>query len=403
MKFTKAAVIALKRPANKADHVEWDDDLPGFGVRMRGDSKTWLVQYRVGLRQRRESLGDLRKVALEDARKAARQRFARAHLGVDPVAEKAKARTAAAAAALTVGSVADKYLTVKEATHRPNTHTAARRYLMKYWRPLRDRPLDSVKRADVAALLHDLTKAHGRVAASRARSTLSATFAWAAREGLVDLNPVTATNIPDAGIKARERVLSLAELAMVWRACRNDSFGRIVKLLMLVGARRNEVGGLRWSEVDLEASTVTIPGERVKNGRTLMLPLAPAAIDILRSAPRLEGRPYVFGRTGEGFGSWSSVMTDLRHRIIASGEKLSAFSLHDLRRSAATGMAELGVAPHIVEQILNHQSGSKKGIAGIYNRATYAAEVRSALARWAEALLAAVENRESKVTPLRRA
>jgi hypothetical protein len=200
MKFTKAAVAALKRPADKADHVEWDDDLPGFGVRMRGDTKTWLVQYRVGLQQRRESLGDVRQVLLEDARRIAHQRFAQAHLGIDPVAERAKARTAAAAAALTVGAVADRYLAVKEAMHRPNTHVAARRYLTKHWRPLRDRPLDNVKRADVAALLHDLTKAHGRIAAARARSQLSALYIWSMKEGLAEANPVASTNAPVAGV-----------------------------------------------------------------------------------------------------------------------------------------------------------------------------------------------------------
>ena len=342
----------------------------------------------------------MRKVKLEDARKAAQQRFAKVKLGVDPAAEKAKARAAAAAASLTFGSVASKYLAAKEATHRPNTHTAARRYLTKNSRSLRDRPLDSIKRADVAALLHDLTRTSGPVAASRARSQLSALYSWAMKEGLCEVNPVVSTNVPDAHVKPRDRVLSMAELAAIWRACRSDNFGAIVKLLTLTAARRNEIGMLLWSEVDLDAGVITIPGERVKNGRALTLPLAPAATDILRSVPRREDRPYVFGRTGKGFGSWSSVMTDLRHRIIANGNKVPDFSLHDLRRSAATHMAEGHVAPHVVEQILNHQSGSKRGIAGIYNRAVYAAEVRSALARWAETLLAAVENRPARVVSL---
>jgi hypothetical protein len=189
MKFTKATVATLKRPADKADHVEWDDDLPAFGVRMRGDSKTWLVQYRVGQQQRRESLGDVRKVRLEDARKAAQQRFAQVRLGVDPAAEKAKAKVAAAAAKLTLGAVIEPYLTVKEEAHRPNTHAAARRYLMQYWRPLHDRPLNTIKRADIAAMLHDFTKKHGVVAAGRARSQLSALFSWALREGMCERKP----------------------------------------------------------------------------------------------------------------------------------------------------------------------------------------------------------------------
>jgi integrase len=398
MKLTMAAVAALKRPADRADHVEWDDDLPGFGVRMRGDSKTWLIQYRVGSQQRRESLGDIRKVRLEDARKAARQRFAQTHLGVDPTAEKAKARVAA----VTFGAVADRYLAVKEGVLRPSTFTAAKRYLIMHWQPLRARPLDSVKRADVAALLHDLTKAHGKVAAARARSRLSALFGWAMREGLCEANPTVATNVPDAGVKARERVLTLDELAAVWRACRDDDFGRIVKLLTLTAARRMEIGGLRWAEVDLDAGTLTIPGERVKNGRTLMVPLVPAAASILRSTPRREGRIYVFGQRGAAFNGWEKSTADLRRRVMAAtGRELVDFRLHDLRRSAATGMADIGIAPHIIEAALNHVSGHKGGVAGIYNRSTYSAEKRQALDRWADHVAGVVEGRKGKIVPLR--
>jgi hypothetical protein len=106
MRLTKDAVIALGLPSGKTDHIEWDETLPGFGVRLRGNGKRWVVQYRAGAQQRRESLGDVRKVSLEDARKIARQRFAQVELGVDPAAERAQAR----AQALTLGVVIDRYL-----------------------------------------------------------------------------------------------------------------------------------------------------------------------------------------------------------------------------------------------------------------------------------------------------
>jgi integrase len=402
MKFTTAAVAALKKPADKADHVEWDPTMPGFGVRLRGDSKTWLIQYRVGSQQRRESIGSVYKVSLEDARRVARQRFAQARLGVDRAAEKAKARVAAAAAALTLGAVTDRYLAVKEGVLRPSTFAAAKRYFATHWRPLRDLPLDAVRRADVAARLHDLTKAHGPVAAARARSHLSALFTWAMREGLVEANPTIATNDPAAGVKARERVLTGDEIKVLWAACRDDSFGKIVKLLLLTGARREEIGGLRWDEVDLDAGTVTITGERTKNGRTLSLPLPALALDILRSMPRREDRAYVFGKSGAGFGGWSAATVDLRARIMAAnGGKMPDWRLHDLRRTMATGAAELGVQPHIVEACLNHVSGHKAGIAGVYNKAAYDREKGIALKLWADHLTAVVEGRKSKVVPLR--
>ena len=118
VKLTKDAVNALTLPPGKTDHFEWDDALPGFGVRLRGQAKTFVVQYRVGAQQRRESLGDVRRITLEDARKIARQRFAQAELGVDPAAERAKAR----ATTLTLGVVSSRYLEAKKGVVRPNTY-----------------------------------------------------------------------------------------------------------------------------------------------------------------------------------------------------------------------------------------------------------------------------------------
>ena len=196
MKLTTAVVADLALPPGKGDHIEWDDTLPGFGVRLRGRSKGWVVQYRFGRQQRRESLGDVRKVKLDDARRIARQRFAQVEMGTDPAAE----REVATAAALTLAAAADRYLGARRDRMRPNTYKAAERYFGVYWKPLHDRPLVAIKRADVAVRLQELTQAHGRTAAARARDYLSAMFSWAMREGLCEANPVLATNDPAAGI-----------------------------------------------------------------------------------------------------------------------------------------------------------------------------------------------------------
>src|SRR5215469_8181216 len=137
MKFTTETVNALRPPSGKGDHIYWDYDLPGFGVRLRGDTNRWVVQYRVGTQQRRESLGDVRKIRLDDARKIARQRFAQVELGVDPAAERARAR----AATLTLAIVSDRYLEVKKDVMRPNTYKAAERYFRVHWKPLHERPI----------------------------------------------------------------------------------------------------------------------------------------------------------------------------------------------------------------------------------------------------------------------
>jgi len=289
MKFTKEALAALALPSGKTDYFEWDDELPSFGVRLRGRSRRWVVQYRVGTQQRRESLGDVRKVKLDDARKIARQRFARVELGSDPAAERA-----AAAARLTLGETAARYLDAKREVMRAGSFKAATRYLNVYWKPFHDHALDGVKRAHLAARLQELTKRHGRTAAARARGTLSAMFSWSMREGFCEANPIIATNDPAADILPRERVLSDDEIRIVWNACGDDAAGRVTKLLLLTGCRRDEIGALRWSEI--EAGVLTIPGTRTKNGRALVLPLPAVAIELLAAMPKQDGGDFAFGR-----------------------------------------------------------------------------------------------------------
>jgi integrase len=393
MKLTKDAVAALVRPGDKTDHIVWDETLPGFGVRLRGDTKRWIVQYRAGTQQRRESLGDVRKVSLEDARKIARQRFAQVELGVDPAAERARASVQA----LTLGVVIGRYLDAKRDRLRLNTFKAAERYFAAHWKPLHGRPLDTIKRADVAARLQELVKAHGRTSAARARDNLSALFGWAMKEGLCEFNPVMATNDPTEGMPTRDRVLTDSEIRAVWRACQDDDFGAIIKLLLLTGCRREEIGALKWSEVDLDTGVMTIPGTRTKNHRTLELMLPEVAIDILRSQPRRR-RNYVFGVRGGAFSAWSYSTVKLNARIVeAEGKPLASWRLHDLRRTMRTNLGKLNVQPHIAELAINHAKG---GVEAIYDRYRYQREIAAALARWADHVLALVEGRESNVVAL---
>jgi integrase len=216
-------------------------------------------------------------------------------------------------------------------------------------------------------------------------------------EGWTTANPVIGTRKP-ADPKPSEHVLSDADLARVWRACGDDDFGRIVRLLILLGSRRSEVGGMCWSELDLDADAWTLPAERSKNHRQHVIALPPAAIEIIESVPRTS-RDHLFGdRAGKGFTSWSRGRQDLDQRLAG---KVRPFRLHDLRRSTATKMADIGVEPHVIEAALNHYSGHRAGIAGIYNKSKYERAVKAALARWSEHVLALVEGRESKVVTLR--
>jgi len=400
MKFTKQSLANLALPEGKIDAIFFDGTLPGFGVRLRAGGKAvWIIQYRVGHHQRRETLGDIRKITLDAARSAARRRFAQVMLGADPAAEKAEAKQRNK---LTLGSLTAQYLDFKQPLLRPSTHSADRRYLTTHWKPLHDLPVHLIKRRNVAATLNEIIAQNGKVAAARARGSLSAFFVWAVSEGLAEENPTIGTNNPAAGIEPRARVLKAGELRAIWRACAEDDFGRITRLLMLLGTRRDEIGGLRWDEFDLDVGMLTIPGTRTKNHHPLVLPLAPTALDILRSAPCREGRDFVFGGRGGGFSSWSYSTIALGVRITAAeGAPLAPWTLHDIRRSVATHLAELGVLPHVVETILNHRSGHKAGVGGVYNRAVYEREVRAALLMWADHLQSIVEGTDHKVVPLR--
>jgi integrase len=191
------------------------------------------------------------------------------------------------------------------------------------------------------------------------------------------------------------------ELAAVWNACLGDDFGRIIRLLILTGCRREEIGALRWSENDLNAGTMTIPGERTKNYRAHKLTLPPAALEILNSIERHEGRDYVFGDRGGAYSAWSYSTKALNLRIALKGRSPAHWTLHDLRRTMRTGLSRLGIPPHVAELCINHSR--KNSVEATYDRYSYEPEVARALARWADFVLAVVEGREAKVVALRSA
>lgn len=399
MKLTDTIVAGLELPAGKTEHFEWDDALPGFGIRIRVGARRWYIQYRVGRQQRRESLGDVRKIKLEAARKIARQRFAAVELGSDPAADRGKAKADAVAAKNTLGAVADRYLSIKKGELRPSSYTAARRYMTQHWRGLRPLPITTIKRADIAAVMQEIVAERGRIAAARARANLSALFGWATREGLCETNPVGATHNPEKGVMSRERVLDDSELRAIWDACQDDAFGRIIKLLILSGCRRCEVGDLRWSEIDLDSGVLVIPGERVKGRRMLMLTLPPIALEILRAVPRRDGQKFVFGKTGRaGFVGYAYALMALNARItVNTGKPLAPWTLHDLRRTMRTGLGKIGIAPHLAEIAIGH---AQPGIQAIYDKYSYQAEIKTALARWAEYVTSVIEDRPSNVVSM---
>jgi integrase len=383
MKFTQSAVDKFKIKAGKAEHIEFDDAMPGFGLRVRvGDKtqhRTFIAQYKIGSKHRRITLGNAGKVTLEDAQKRAKIIFGKVADGKDPANEKAEARQVASH---TLGAKIADYLEVRAVTMKPRSHEETKRHLEKQWKPLHGLALASIGCANVAAHVSTIAKGSGPVAANRSRASLSAFFRWAIGEGLCDHNPVAGTNKQDeAG--PRERSLSDAEAAAVWLAAPDNDYGRIVRLILLTGCRRAEIGSLQWPEVDLKEKTITLPGERTKNKRQHVVPLCDAALTILKDILQRGNREYVFGMGQGGYSGWSKSKREIDKTAKPRGE----WTLHDLRRTVRTGLGKLGVQPHVAEAVLNHLPPK---LIRTYDRNTYATEKRDALERWAAHLKLAV-------------
>jgi integrase len=394
VKLTDANVTKLIRPTDKSDHIEFDDALPGFAARWRSGAKpSWIFQYRIGNRQRRRKIGVVGAMPASAARDIAVKWYSQTRLGVDPAATIEKTL---AAQAETFGAGLDLYLARQAKRLRPRSLIEVRRHLLTHAKPLHRASLAEIGRRDVSRVVSRVAESSGPTAANRVGSSLAAYLAWCVREGWLDVN--VAATINKLHEETRARVLTDDELRQIWQATGgNDPYSAIVRLLMLLGCRRAEIGGLRWSEIDFDAATITLPAGRVKNAKEHLIPLPAAAAEILKAQCR-DGRDHVFSDRGRhGFRSWSRGKAALDARAGIS----PGWVLHDLRRTFSTRLnGELGVAPHIVEHLLNHISG-RSAISRIYNRAIYASEKAAALALWAEHLVALVEDRPSKIVALR--
>jgi integrase len=396
IKFDRRNLDSLPGPAEgKSEVIHWDADLPGLGLRILATGgRTWIVRYRVGKQSRVVSLAKANAVTPAEARKKAGTILAKAKLGQDTRTE---IDTARAQASDTFDKLAARYLQTLEARRRASYVRDVRRYLLTDARPLHDLPVTAITRAKVAGLLADIAT-RAPVAADRCRVALSTMFAWAMKQGLAETNPAAqVARIVEP--RARERTLSVEELRDVWLATEGPGdFNAAVRLLLLTGQRREEVGAMTWGEIDTrmpDKASWSLSGERTKNRRAHDVPLSSAALAVLAGIHRRNDRALVFGTGAGGFSGWSKGKAALDARIAANRAKaagrpkpttadaLAPWRLHDLRRSVVTHMAEIGIQPHVIEAVVNHISGHKGGVAGVYNRATYAVEKRTALERWA--------------------
>jgi hypothetical protein len=261
MDINDTTVAAEQLPQGKRDAILFDDTLRGFAVRIRLDhrgkiQKRFIVQYRIDGRQRRQVI---RTNSAKQARKIAEKMLANVMLGNDPAAAKEAERVASS---MTFVRAVGEYLELKKLELRSSSLRHSTLYLTgKYFDPLHKVPLRKIERGHVSSCINKITASGAPAAAGRARAHLSAFFTWAMKNGHCDQNPVINSVNPKEG-QARDRVLKDHELTAVWKACKDDDFGRIVKLLMLTGCRRDEIGKLKWSEIDLVGGTITLPATR---------------------------------------------------------------------------------------------------------------------------------------------
>ena len=358
-----------------------DTIVQGFGVRRQTDGAYYYLRFRKNGVQRMRSIGRHGSPWTPDtARNEAKRLLGLAIGGDDPFVKPLLTET--------FGHEVVRYLYRKRLAMKPRAFEEVERHLTNHAAPLHRLRLAEIDRRTVAQRLGEIETASGPVARNRVRSSLSAFFAWAVTEGLLDTNPVVGTAKLDEG-GSREGTLTREELAELWVALDaepNPQFADILRLLILTGQRREEVGSLRWSEVELDRGLIVLPPERTKNSRQHEVPLSRQALAILSRQPRRKGRDFIFGIGEAGFSGWSDCKARLDQVLLArrKAKAMPEWRLHDLRRSAATQMAELGIQPHIIEAVLNHVSGHKGGVAGVYNRATYAEPMREALQRWAD-------------------
>jgi integrase len=400
MKLT-AQEIARYLPPEGKDHIVFDSGLPGFGLRYRNGRRTWVFQYAFGSGEgrvnARMTLGEYPALPATKARETARDLYARVRLGQHPAAEKKQNREEHRN---TFGRLVSGYLEFKRNEVRPRTHRLIDLYLNTHAKALHGLPAIVIDRKRIAELLDDIAKKSGAVSANRAHSALSALFTWAMQKGLHENNPCIAAQ--KRREKSRDRVLTDNELAAVWNALKPNDYGDILRLLILTGQRAGEIGGLRWSEVDFDRDLVALPSQRTKNHQAHEFPMSGAVRDIFKARTRT--RDFVFGRGVAGFNGWDRSKKRLDEKIT---EKLSAelpqWTVHDLRRTLATGLQRLGVRLEVTEAILNHVGGNRSGVGGVYRRYNWATEKRQALDSWAAHVLAVVSGKKGKsnVTQIR--
>jgi integrase len=376
IRLTKSAIDALPTP--ESDVVYWDAGYPGFGVKVTPKGrKVFIVLYRTGgagSKLRKYTIGPYGRVTLHQARVAAQKVFAAKLEGRDPAAEKREARRRIVADR--VEDLLETFIAQRLSQNRSGAEIARllRREVGKAWA---GRSIHEISKRDVVEVVTAIEQRGAPVAANKTLKSIKTFLRWCVGRAVLDQSPAEGLPLPSKEV-ARDRVLDDEELARVILAARQigGPYGGIVELLALTGQRREEVARLQWEELDLARLIWTIPKSRTKNSKAHVVHLSEQSLAVLKRADR--NGPLVFSLLGaKPFQKFSRAK-----RVLDQLSGVTGWRLHDLRRTCVSGMARLGVAPHVADKILNHQSGTISGVAAVYQRHEFLAERRAALDLW---------------------
>jgi len=366
--------------------------MPGFGLRVRPTGyRSFVFTYRtLGGKVRRLTLGDHRVLALDQARKAARDYAHQVLNDEDPAATRATARKS------TLEVVYQQYKEARtdefSSAHRTRVCSIFEKEILPR---LGQKPVTTITRSDVRELTDAKRASKKPAMANNIHRVFSAFLTWCyVDRGYIPSNPLYGIPLPSRH-QSRDRVLKDHELAAIWRGCAklNNQWGPAIRLAMLTGMRKTEVLGAEVQEIDLERKTWTIPKERSKNRNKHTVYLSVQALDIIRGILDQGWRQYLFqssARLGSRYQlnlcPKSVAETTASIRKLKKIVPIEDWCLHDLRRSFATHLAALGVAPHVISVMLNHRSGFRTGVTAIYNRHEYAPEAKAAWELWGNTL-----------------
>jgi integrase len=376
IRLTKSTIDAL--PRAKSDLVYWDAGYPGFGVKVTPKGrKVFIVLYRTGgagSKLRKYTIGPYGRVTLHQARVAAHKVFAAKLEGRDLAAEKREAKRRVVADR--VEDLLESFIVQRLAQNR-SAGEISRLLRREVGKPWAGRSIHEIGKRDVVEVISAIEQRGAPAAANKTLKSLKTFLGWCVGRAVLDQSPAEGVPLPVKEV-ARDRVLNDQELAQIILAAREigGPYGGIVELLALTGQRREEVARMKWDELDLARRIWTIPKLRTKNAKEHVVHLSEQSMAVFKRVDKKE--PFVFSIVGtKPFQEFSKGKGRLDQ---LSG--VTEWRVHDLRRTCVSGMARLGIAPHVADKILNHQAGTISGVAAVYQRHEFLSERRRAIDVW---------------------